>query len=106
MNEVVLPMVEVFLPGYQTIWSRYVLAPLQNNAAKAPPGSSGIFFVSSRHVESIIMMMNSGSKGKIRQVTTICSGYGTKKAKNGLEKCIFQPVFLGVFIDDIRVFRR
>jgi len=28
-----------------------------------------------------------------------------KKDKNELKKCIFQPVFLGVFIDDIRIFK-
>jgi hypothetical protein len=33
-------------------------------AAKAPPGSNGIFFDRSRHVECVIMMTNSGSKGK------------------------------------------
>lgn len=34
------------------------------HAAKAPPGFSGIFFISSRHVEVIIMMTYCGQNGK------------------------------------------
>jgi len=54
-------------------------------------------FCQTAHVECVIMMTNSGSKGKLGGSTTICSGFGAKNEQKLRQKtAIFDPVFWGV----------